>query len=128
MTHPRGRGDKMDSILTSIKKLLGIESDVTNFDGEITLHINSVLMILNQLGIGEVLVIEDSSSTWSDFLGQATYLELVKSYTYLKVRILFDPPTVGALVKAMEDQINQFEYRLCLQAETETQPEGEEDP
>ncbi len=102
-----------ESILTSIKKLLGITEEYTHFDADIIMHINSVFMILMQLGIGPAdgFSISDSDSVWSDFLSDATWLELVKSYVYIKVRLIFDPPQSGTLISAMEKQASEFEWR-----------------
>lgn len=109
----------MDSILTSIKKMLGIEQEYTQFDLDIILNINSVLMTLSQLGVGPEtgFAIIGAEETWDDFLGDRTDLESVKSYIYLKVRLLFDPPTSSFVLEAMERQINEFEWRLNVQAE-----------
>lgn len=107
----------MDSILTSIKQQLGIVEDYDAFDNELIIHINSVLRILNQMGVGKTgFNISDSSSTWSDFLG--TYekdLSDVKTYVYLKVRTIWDPPTVGSHVTAMENMIKELEWRINVQ-------------
>lgn len=110
----------MDSILTSIKKLLGIAEDYTQFDADIIMHINSVFLILNQLGIGteEVFIIEDELSSWTDFIPDGKGLEAVKSYMYFKVRLLFDPPTSSAVMEAMNRSVSEFEWRLNLQAES----------
>jgi hypothetical protein len=71
-------------------------------------------MILSQLGVGpdEGFSITDDSTLWTDYLGQSSNLNLVKSYVYLKVRMLFDPPNSGALMDALKQQINEFEWRL----------------
>lgn len=112
----------MDSILISIKKLLGIEKDYEYFDMDIVMHINSVFMILCQLGIGpdDPFQISSDVETWDDFYAVAHQApkNLVRSYMYLKVRLLFDPPTTGVLHEAMERQIKEFEWRLNAQAET----------
>lgn len=102
-----------ESILTSIKKLLGITADYQHFDTDIIMHINSVFMILMQLGLGpeDGFSISDDSATWSDFIGDKKWLEAVKSYIYLRVRLLFDPPQNGTLMNAMEKQIDMFEWR-----------------
>ena len=106
----------MESILTSIKKMLGIEESYEHFDPDIIMHINSVLMILNQLGVGpeEGFMIEDDTSTWQDFIPEVTAakLELVKSYIYLKVRLLFDPPLSSSVIESINRQISEFEWRL----------------
>ena len=111
----------MDSILTSIKKLLGIEEDYEHFDAEIIIHINSVLMILTQLGVGpsEGFIIEDKSSTWDEFLGEKDIVRLssVKSFIYLKVRLLFDPPSSSAVIESTNRLISELEWRLNVAAE-----------
>ena len=109
----------MDSILTSVKKMLGIGEEYSPFDPDIIMHINSALLILNQLGVGPETpyLITGEDETWKDFFGDATPIELVKSYIYLKVRLIFDPPTTGVLHEAMERQIKEFEWRLNVQAE-----------
>lgn len=112
----------MESILTSVKKMLGITEDYEVFDPDIIMHINSVFMILNQLGIGpdKVFSIQDKTAKWSDFVAENQYTEAVKSYMYLKVRLLFDPPSTGPLTEAMERNIKELEWRMnvyvdCLQ-------------
>lgn len=103
-----------DSILTGTKKMLGLAEDYTVFDHDIITHINSVLMIVSQIGVGpeEGMMIEDASTTWDDLLGGDNMLNTVKSYVYLRVRMLFDPPTTGFLVTAMDDQVKELEWRL----------------
>lgn len=109
----------MDSILNSVKKKLGIQEDYTHFDEDIIMDINSTFMILNQLGVGpdEPFVVTDEDDLWEDFI-DGTNLEAVKSYTYMKVRLMFDPPTSGFLVDSLNKQIAEFEWRLNVQAET----------
>lgn len=104
----------MNSILTSVKKLLGITEDYTHFDNDLIMHINSVFTILNQLGVGpeEGFAIKGKGAKWTDFLPEGTMLELVKSYVGLKVRLMFDPPTSSALIEAINRQIAEFEWRL----------------
>ena len=112
----------MESILTSIKKLLGIAEDYTHFDNDIIIHINSVFMILTQLGVGpsEGFYIEDDSAIWTDFISDPTKLQAVKTYIYLKVKMVFDPGSVGSsTLAAYERQIQELEWRLNLNAETE---------
>lgn len=112
----------MESILTSIKKLLGIEAEYTHFDQDIMIGINSAFMALGQLGIGPDLgfVISGDTEKWSDLLGARKDLEAVKTYVYLKTRLGFDPPSNAFLVEAMERQITQLEWRLNVQAENTT--------
>lgn len=110
----------MDSILTSIKKLLGISEDVDNFDTDIIIHINSVLMILNQLGVGpaEGFSISDKTAKWIDFIPNDSSIEAVKSYVYLKVRLMFDPPTSSAAIESINKLIAEYEWRINVMAET----------
>ena len=109
----------MESILISIKKLLQISEDDTAFDTDIIMHINSVFMILWQLGVGpsKGFFIEDETAEWSDFIEDGLNLELVKSYVYLKVKLLFDPPTSSFVMESMNRQIAEFEWRLNVEAE-----------
>ena len=112
----------MDSILVSIKKLLGIAADYTHFDPDIIMHINSAFSILTQLGVGppEGFRIEDDTKTWNDFIGDATKIDAVKSYIYLKVGLMFDPPTSSAVLSAKERQISELEWRLNVAAEQDS--------
>lgn len=110
----------MESILTSIKKLLGITEDYEHFDSDIILHINAVFMILTQIGVGPAsgFSIKSNTEIWSDFLGDATDFEAVKTYTYLKVRLLFDPPSSSSVLNSMNDMISELEWRLNVNAES----------
>lgn len=107
------------SILTSTKKNLGIDADYTAFDQDILMHINSVFMVLSQLGIGPAngFMIEDDSTVWDAFLGTDINLNVVKTYMYLRVRLLFDPPTTSYLITAMNEQIRELEWRLNVHRE-----------
>ena len=105
----------MESILTSIKKLLGIAEEYEHFDNDIIMHINSVFMILTQLGVGpsKGFVITDSSASWDDFLPEGgEKLQAVKTYMYMKVRLMFDPPTSSAVMESMNRMVNELEWRL----------------
>ena len=108
-----------ESILTSIKKLLGITEDYTQFDQDIIMHINSVFNILTQIGVGPStgFSISDKETKWTDYISDLSLIEMVKSYIYLKVRILFDPPTTGILMDAMQKQILELEWRLSVQVD-----------
>lgn len=112
----------MKSILTSIKKLLGITEDYTVYDTDLIIYINSVLAILTDLGIGpaEGFVITDASATWEDFLGDTKRLESVKSYVYMKVKLVFDPPQSSAVIASFEKLIAEFEWRANVAAETQS--------
>lgn len=110
-----------ESILTSTKKALGLDENYTAFDPDIIMHINSVLSTLNQLGIGPELgfMIEDKEALWDTFLGGDPRLNNVKTYVYLRVRMLFDPPQTGFHTQAMQEQIKELEWRINAQREDE---------
>lgn len=121
----------MDSILTSIKKMLGLDEEYEAFDTDIIIHINSVLMTLNQLGVGpkEGFSIFGKEETWSDFLTptmlasmiepdkKETFLSSVKTFVYLRVRILFDPPSNSFTLQALKEDANEYEWRIVTQIE-----------
>ena len=109
------------SILKSTKKILGIEAEYDAFDLDVITHINSVFVTLNDLGIGpnEGFMIEDDDTLWADFLGSDPRLNSVKSYVYLRVRLLFDPPTSSYLVTALNEQVKELEWRLNVQVDHE---------
>lgn len=115
----------MESILTSIKKLLGIEEEYEHFDPDIIMHINTVFMILNQLGVGpsEGFSIQDAESVWTDFIPTGSNLEAVKSYIHLKVKLMFDPPSSSAVMEAINRTIAELEWRLNVAADTPTTSE-----
>ena len=108
-----------ESILTSIKKLLGITEEYEHFDADIIMHINTVFMVLMQLGVGPVngFTISDADAVWSDFLTSPKQLEAVKTYMYLRVRLLFDPPQTANVVQAMENQISELAFRLSVEVD-----------
>jgi hypothetical protein len=107
------------SILNSTKKILGIAEDYTVFDLDIITHINSAFSTLTQLGVGpaEGFMIEDATAVWSDFIGNDVQYNSVKSYVFLKVRQLFDPPTTSYLIAAYDKQIEELEWRLNVYRE-----------
>lgn len=109
-----------ESILTSIKKLLGIEKDYTHFDQDIMMHINTVFMILTQVGLGpeEGFFIEDDKSTWANFINDLSLFQGVKTYVYLKVKLLFDPPASSAVMESFKSCIAELEWRLNINAES----------
>lgn len=119
-----------DSILQSIKKLLGIDSNYNVFDTDIMIAINSVFMVLNQLGVGpsKCYSIAGSEESWTDFATSIECLSAVQPYVYLRVRMLFDPPTSGVLREAMERQITEYEWRLKIQAESLPEEDSDETP
>ena len=105
----------MDSILTSIKKLLGITEDYTHFDQDIILQINSAFSALNQLGVGpkDGFSIEDSSAVWTDFINDPR-LNFAKTYVQIKVKLAFDPPTSGTLTDSYNRQLDEITWRLTV--------------
>ena len=110
----------MESILTSIKKLLGIAEDYTHFDADLILHINSVFSILTQLGVGpsEGFSITDDNTVWNDYISDDVKLNDVKSYMYLKVRLLFDPPVTSSITESINRLISELEWRLNVSADS----------
>lgn len=102
------------SILQSTKKVLNIPEDYDVFDPDVIMHINSVFSTLHQLGVGpdEGFMIEDEIPTWNTFLGGDPRLNNIKTYVYLRVRLLFDPPTTSYMVDAVKEQIKELEWRI----------------
>ena len=114
-------GDRIkveDSILLSIKKLLGMEpEEFDQYDVDITLHINTVIETLNQIGVDmpDGFSVTDKTVLWSDYLNRAKYSQIkdsIKSYIYLKVRLVFDPPTNISLINAINENIKELEWRI----------------
>lgn len=120
------------SILTSTKKILGISDDYIVFDLDIITHINTAFSILTQLGVGPAagFMIEDETAVWNDFdpIEDAFNFNAVKSYVFLKVRQLFDPPATSYLITAVDQQVKELEWRLNTYREGSewVSPEGEE--
>lgn len=119
----------MDSILTSVKKMLGMDEDYEAFDPDLVMNINGVFLILNQLGVGPKtpFSITGAKETWTDFMFDINQLALVKPYMYLKVRLIFDPPNTGVLHEAMERQIKEFEWRLNVQVDSDFEEFSDDD-
>lgn len=118
----------MESILTSIKKMIGIGEEYDHFDADIIMHINSVFADLAQMGVGpaEGFMIEDNTSEWVEFTSDNLLLQSVKSYMYLRVKLLFDPASIGSSTLASyERQITQWEWRLNHAAETAADHKGD---
>ena len=104
-----------ESILTNTKKILGIAEDYEAFDVDIIMHINSVFSTLQQIGVGPELgfEIENKMDVWSTYLGEDNYLlNMVKTYMYMRVRLMFDPPATSFAIDSMQKQIDQMEWRL----------------
>ena len=115
-------GDKMtNSILDSIKESLGIVPEYTHFDATLIMHINSVFMILNQIGVGpeKGFTIHDAAAIWEDFLPEDnTNYEAVKTYIGAKVKLMFDPPTGSVHMECLKQLISELEWRLNLEHES----------
>lgn len=110
----------MDSILMSVKKMLGVDPKYEYFDDDLIMHINSVFMILTQLGVGpkEGFAISSVNDTWTDFLGaDKTKLAAVKSYMHAKVKLLFDPPSSSAQLDSLNRVASEFEWRLNVEVD-----------
>lgn len=107
-----------DSILTTIKNMLGIEEDDKSFDTELCLHINSALGVLRQIGVGPTdgFSIFHDTSVWSDFT-QEPYVDLVKEYVFLKVKSVFDPPSSSTAVEAINNMAKELEWRINVERE-----------
>lgn len=105
-----------NSILESTKQMLGVAPEYKAFDLEILTHINSVLSTLEQLGVGPSggFAIQDDSESWGELLGGDPRLNQVKSYVYLRVRLLFDPPATSFAIAAQQSQVDQMEWRLMV--------------
>jgi hypothetical protein len=103
-----------DRILPTIKKLLGLDENYEAFDVDIMMHINSALGTLTQLGIGppDGFMIEDADATWASFLGTNFAMNPVKTYVWLRVRLLFDPPATSFLIESYTKQAQELEWRI----------------
>ena len=124
-----GEKFKMDSILTSVKKIIGISEEDESFDTDLIMHINSVLMILNQLGVGpeDGFSITDKSAVWTDVIGDNKLIEAVKTFVGLKVRLIFDPPTSSAVLDSINKTISELEWRINVMAENKANVSGGEE-
>lgn len=111
----------MSSILTTVKKALGITESLEVYDAEIVMHINAVLANLNQIGVGpeQGFQIEDKNNTWESFLDDDPRLNNVKTYLYGKVRLIFDPPPTSFAIEAQERILKELETRIYLAREAE---------
>lgn len=110
-----------ESILTTVKKLIGITEMDDSFDTDIIVHINTFLRRLNQLGIGKRnFRVRDKSAKWIDFVleGQETFEQIIE-YVYIRSKLIFDPPQNGSAIKAMEDSYKELEWLLNADAESE---------
>lgn len=120
-----------NSILISVKKVLGVGADCSDFDEDIIMHINSVLAILRQLAVGpeEGYAISGVEETWTDYLGDdSLHINMVKSYICAKVRTMFDAPVSSSVMDSLKRICDEFEWRANVAAENKMldDEEGEE--
>ena len=115
-----------ESILTSIKKMLGPEEEYEHFDADIIIHINSALMVLTQLGVGPAkgFFITNKEAVWTDFIPDINRIEGVKTYVYVKVKLVFDPPQSAAAIESTNKMISELEWRLNVAAETKSEEDN----
>ena len=115
-----------ESILNTVKALLGLEADYDAFDGEVLVFINTTFLPLSQLGVtsAQGFSVKDGTVLWSDLLGTTADLDAIKSYIYLKVRLLFDPPSSTAVLEAFSKQITELEFRINVSADNYVIPTG----
>ena len=105
-----------DSILNSIKKVLGVSNEDDYFDADLIVHINSVFFTLRQLGVNFInnYYITDSTDTWSEYISNMNDCEAIKTYVCLKVRLLFDPPSNASLIDCINKQLSELEWRIMV--------------
>lgn len=117
----------MDSILNTIKKLLGIQPEYTNFDEDIIVGINTAFATLNQIGVGppDGFMIEDETQTWNEYITSCN-LTMVKTYIQMKVRLLFDPPA-GSVLESINRTISELEWRLYCEVKENNSIGGDTD-
>lgn len=103
-----------DSILTSIKKMLGATEDYTPFDDQLLIHINSVLSTVCQLGAGPDVPVKlvTGTETWDEVIGDNPYIEFIKSYVYIRTKLVFDPPQNSTILNALKEEMREIEWRL----------------
>lgn len=108
-----------DSILISVKKVLGISEEYNHFDADIIMHINTAFMVLNQIGVGSIygFTIESSEEVWSDLTENIEILSAIKTYVYLYVRSIFDPPSSSFVLTSMKEQMEELKWRILVMAE-----------
>lgn len=117
----------MDSILTTIKKMLGIPEEFTQYDLDIIIQINSAFSILRQLGVGPEagFRIEDKGDYWEDFIDDDESIEMFKTYVFQRVRLAFDPPATSFAIDAIKESIKELEWRLCSEMDERAWEEDE---
>ena len=106
-----------DSILLSIKKMLGMEPEFTQFDPDIILHINTIIQVLYQIGldIPDGFTVVDQNSLWTDYIKDPRYTKitsLIKQYIFMRVRMIFDPPSSATLATSIQESINEMQWRI----------------
>lgn len=108
------------SILSDVRKLVGGDVNATDFDVDLVININSSLSILTQLGVGPkggFKITSSGAENWESFIGDSNLLEMVKTFVYLKAKIVFDPPQSATTMKAFQDEITELEWRIPVAVE-----------
>lgn len=110
-----------ESILNTIKKLLGINEEDSSFDIDVMVHINMAINTLMQLGVGPQTgyAITGNTETWSDYISDMSKLEMIKTYILLKVKLIFDPPNSSRVIESYENMIKELDFRLNVQVDPE---------
>lgn len=109
------------SILTSVKKVVGIHEEYEAFDDDIVMHTNTVFSKLYQLGVGSQIrpfQIEDKTATWGQFLEEKQHINMVKTYVCMSVRLIFDPPATSFAIEAIKTELKEMEWRLNVMDDT----------
>ena len=111
----------MDSILLSVKKMLGIDAEYTIFDPDIIIHINAAFAVLNQIGVGpeEGFMIEGETEVWDQYILDYNFV-MAKTFIFLKVKLAFDPPSSSALLESMNRQLDELTWRLEVQGDNDS--------
>lgn len=109
----------MESILTTIKKMLGITEECIDFDETLIVHINSALSILPQISVISSVGIDGDITMWCDLMVEPQHIEFIKAYVYYRVRLAFDPPTSSALLSALKAQCDELEWRIMVSIEAD---------
>ena len=109
----------MESILTSIKNLLGINEECKDFDNEIIPHINTAFLALQQIGVtlSNTFMVTSDSETWEDVFGSIKYIDAIKTYTFIKVKLVFDPPSSSSILESLKQAVDTLEWRINFEVE-----------
>ena len=114
------------SILTDIKKLIGLDSEDTSFDTDLIININSAIDVLRQIGVkmDSDFCVEDNTATWGDLIPEGYTLNQIKTYLWMKVRKWFDPPQNGTAMDALNTSIADLEWRISVAVDPDSEADG----